>query len=421
MKKKLLLGTTALIAAGVVSGGVAQAAEEPITAGVGGYFRTAMAFINQNDATGQFADTAQSHTIGNDIEINVSGSTTLDNGITAGFSANIEGNADGDSANGSNALDERFVFFRGSFGQIRVGQNESARQEMTNFAPSGNYNFGVNSPFFIFGNPGNAAGIYNVRTYNDGLGNEDNLKLIYFSPTFNGFRIGASYSPGDGNNGQYGGNAGDAVGGFQNNASLAAEFSNNFGDFGLRLMAGWEGYVLENCNAEVTMPAGTIVLPEITVTLGAPEDTMVTIPAGTHVTVPGVTYNSQTCNNNPDSLQFGGTISFGEWSIGGGWLESEQVMLNAAGAGRERTDWDIGVAWWSGPFGIGLQYGSAELDMVDDTTDEFNIYELNATYVLGPGIDVGATIRRGDYDDATAVGGLDNQFTTFAISAALNF
>jgi hypothetical protein len=422
MKKKLLLGTTALIAAGVVSGGVAQAAEEPITAGVGGYFRTAMAFINQNDATGQFADTAQSHTIGNDIEINVSGSTTLDNGITAGFSANIEGNADGDSANGSNALDERFVFFRGSFGQIRVGQNESARQEMTNFAPSGNYNFGVNSPFFIFGNPGNAAGIYNVRTYNDGLGNEDNLKLIYFSPTFNGFRIGASYSPGDGNNGQYGGNAGDAVGGFQNNASLAAEFSNNFGDFGLRLMAGWEGYVLENCNVTDTMDTmvmGEDMTYDYTVT-GSPD------VAGT-VTVPGQvtkvtkTFYVQTCNNNPDSLQFGGTISFGEWSIGGGWLESEQVMLNAAGAGRERTDWDIGVAWWSGPFGIGLQYGSAELDMVDDTTDEFNIYELNATYVLGPGIDVGATIRRGDYDDATAVGGLDNQFTTFAISAALNF
>jgi hypothetical protein len=419
MKKKLLLGTTALIAAGVVSGGVAQAAEEPITAGVGGYFRTAMAFINQNDATGQFADTAQSHTIGNDIEINVSGSTTLDNGITAGFSANIEGNADGDSANGSNALDERFVFFRGSFGQIRVGQNESARQEMTNFAPSGNYNFGVNSPFFIFGNPGNAAGIYNVRTYNDGLGNEDNLKLIYFSPTFNGFRIGASYSPGDGNNGQYGGNAGDAVGGFQNNASLAAEFSNNFGDFGLRLMAGWEGYVLENCNAVGTIPAvlATEMVPEVKYMDVVIRDA---VEIG-DVIVPADTYMSQTCNNNPDSLQFGGTISFGEWSIGGGWLESEQVMLNAAGAGRERTDWDIGVAWWSGPFGIGLQYGSAELDMVDDTTDEFNIYELNATYVLGPGIDVGATIRRGDYDDATAVGGLDNQFTTFAISAALNF
>ena len=384
MKKKLLLGTTALIAAGVATSGVAQAAEEPITAGVGGYFRTAMAFISQDDSTGEFADAAQSHTIGNDIEINVSGSTTLDNGITAGFSANIEGNSGPDAASGSSSLDERFVFFRGSFGQIRVGQNESARQEMTNFAPSGNYNFGVNSPFFIFGNPGNAAGIFNVRTYSDGLGNEDNLKLIYFSPTFNGFRIGASYSPEDGTNGQYSGNAGDDAGGLQNNGSLAAEFSNNFGDFGLRLMIGWEGYVLENCGAEVT---------------------------------------TQTCNNNPDSVQFGGTISFGEWSIGGGYLKSEQVTLNAAGAGRDREDWDLGIAWWSGPFGVGLMYGQAELDIAaDNTTDEFKIYELNGTYVLGPGIDVGATIRRGDYDDASVGAAvLDNEFTEFSISAALNF
>ncbi len=382
MKKTLLLGTTALIAAGVVSGGVAQAAEEPITAGVGGYFRTAMAFINQDDATGQLADAANSNTLATDIEINISGSTTLDNGITAGFSANIEGNNVSEAAAGSASLDERFVFFRGSFGQIRIGQNESARQEMTNFAPSGNYNFGVNSPFFIFGNPGNAAGIFNVRTYSDGLGNEDNLKLIYFSPTFNGFRIGASYSPDDGTNGQYGGNAGNATGGFQNNASAAIEYGNNFGDFGLRLMAGWEGYVVENC---------------------------------------GATANLQGCENNPESVQFGGTISFGEWSIGGGWLESEQVANSANGAGRDRVDWDVGVAWWSGPFGVGLQYGSAELDIAaDNTTDEFKVYELNGTYVLGPGINVGAGIARGDYDDATT-GGLDNQYTEFKMSAGLAF
>ena len=383
MKKTLLLGTTALIAAGVVTGGVAQAAEEPITAGVGGYFRTAMGFISQDDSTGEFADAAQSHTLANDLEINISGSTTLDNGITAGFSANIEGNGGDTAATGSASLDERFVFFRGSFGQIRIGQNESARQEMTNFAPSGNYNFGVNSPFFIFGNPGNAAGIFNVRTYSDGLGNEDNLKLIYFSPTFNGFRIGASYSPEDSNNGQYGGNAGDAAGGFQNNASLAAEFNHNFGDFGLRLMAGWEGYVVENC---------------------------------------GATANLQACENNPESVQFGGTISFGEWSIGGGWLESDQVANSANGSGRDRVDWDVGIAWWSGPFGVGLQYGSAELDIVaDNTTDEFDVFELNGTYVLGPGINVGAGIARGDYDDGTAVGGLDNQYTEFKMSADMSF
>lgn len=381
MRKKLLLGTTALIAAGVVTGGVAQAAEEPITAGIGGYFRSAMGMINQDDSVGELAAGAQSMTIGNDIEIVVSGSTTLDNGITAGFQANIEGNG-GATAGGSSSLDERFVFFRGGFGQIRIGQVESARQSMTKFAPSGNYNFGVNSPFFIFANPGNAAGFFNVRTYDDGLGNEDNIKLIYYSPTFNGFRLGASYSPEDGNNGQYGGNAGDAAGGFQNNASVSGEFNKSFGDFSLGIMLGWEGYVVENC---------------------------------------GATANLQACENNPDSMQFGGSIGFGEWSIGGGYLETEQLAHNAAGTGRERQDFDLGVAWWHGSFGVGLQYGQAELDIVaDNTTDELKIYELNATYVLGPGIDVGAAIAKGEYDDATA-GGLDNDYTEFKMSAALNF
>jgi len=378
MKKKLLLGTTFLIAAGVVSGNVAQAAEEPITAGIGGYFRSAMALISQDDADGEQANNDHSHALGNDIEITVSGSTTLDNGITAGFSANIEGN--GASTSASSALDERNVFFRGSFGQIRIGQTESARQEMTNFAPSGNYNFGVNSPFFAFG--ATQGPFFNVRTYSDGLGIEDNLKLVYFSPTIGGFRVGASYAPDDSEFGQYGANAANGTTTLQNNASVAAEFSKAFDSVNFRVMIGWEGYVLENCAAVV---------------------------------------NTQNCNDHPESTQFGGSIGFGEWSIGGGFLESDQVTDNAAGSGTSREDWDLGVAWWHGSFGVGLQYGQAELDIAaDSTTDELTLYELNATYVLGPGIDVGAAITKFDYDDAS-VGGLDNQGTEVKMSAALSF
>jgi len=192
--KKVLLGTTALAVAGMVAGGAANAAEEPITAGIGGYYKAAMAFLSEDNDAGQFADNRNSHALGQDIEIGISGSTTLDNGMTVGFVANIEGN--GGTGTGSAALDERWLFFRGGFGQFRIGTTESARQEMTNFAPNGAWNFGVNTPFFIFANPGNAT-FFNVRTYDDGLGNEDNMKVIYFSPTFNGFRIGASYAPDD--------------------------------------------------------------------------------------------------------------------------------------------------------------------------------------------------------------------------------
>jgi len=404
MKKTILLGTTALIAAGVVTSGVAQAAEEPITASIGGYYRSAMGVVSQDNGDGEFANGNHSMAFGNDIEISVSGSTTLDNGITAGFNAMIEGNAGGD---GSESLDERHVFFRGSFGQLRIGQTESARQEMTNFAPNGNYNFGVNTPFFIFGNPGNGGTglpFANVRTYDDGLGSEDGIKLLYFSPTFNGFRLGMSYAPDDAFQGAYGGNGSDGLGTLQNNAAIAAEFSQDFGDFSIRLSAGYEVYKLEVCNVNA---AGVATVASV--------DT--TVPASTATLA---NRSDQNCNNDPDSVQFGGTVSFGEWSIGGGYLKSEQIGNTAAGAGRSREDFDLGIAWWSGALGVGLQYGQAELDDAAGLTDAFNIYELNATYVLGPGIDVGAALRRGDFDDATA-NAADNEFTTFAVSAALNF
>ena len=377
--KKVLLGTTALAVAGMVAGGAANAAEEPITAGIGGYYKAAMAFLSEDNDAGQFADNRNSHALGQDIEIGISGSTTLDNGITVGFVANIEGNTDG--TNGSDSLDERWLFFRGSFGQFRVGSTESARQEMTNFAPNGAWNFGVNTPFFIFANPGNAT-FFNVRTYDDGLGNEDNMKVIYFSPTFNGFRIGASYAPDDNNQQQYGGNTTDVVGALQNNASISAEFAHDFGSVNIRLMAGYEQYVVETCNAAA---------------------------------------NVQTCEDDPASTQFGGTLNFGEWSIGGGWLETEQIALAASGAGRDRTDYDLGISYWSGPIGVGLQWGHAEIDVADGTQDELDIYALNATYVIGPGIDVEAQIDMGQFDDETAGTTLDNDWTSLLIGTSVSF
>jgi hypothetical protein len=402
MKKKLLLGTTALIAAGFVSTGVAQAQEEAIEAGISGYFRSAVAAVSQDNSDGKFANDHQNLGISNDIEISIGGSTTLDNGITVGFNAQIEGNGDQHSGE-SNALDERWVFFNGSFGQIQVGQVESSRQAMTNFAPSGNFNFGVNTPFFIHGEPGNTT-FFNVRTFDDGLGNEDSIKMVYYTPTFNGFRFGASYAPTGGFNSQYGGNTGDALGGTQNNMAASAEFNHDFGDMSLRLMAGYESYVLQTCNVNA---AGVGTVASIATTTPASTATLRTAA-------------DQNCENNPASTQLGATVSFGEFSIGGGWLESDQIGNTSTGVGRTREDMDLGIAWWSGAYGLGVQYGSAELDDAAGLTDTLSIFELNGTYVLGPGIDIGARLARGDFDDATANAN-DNEYTEFAIGAAVTF
>lgn len=394
--KKVLLGTTALVAASIVAGGVAQAQEEPIQLGLGGYYRAALGVTDQDDS-GNPNDNAQATTVQNgaddhsvslaqDLELTISGSTTLDNGLTAGISAQIEGNS-GDET-GSASLDERFLFFRGSFGQIRVGSTESARQEFTNFAPSGAYNFGVNTPFFIFSDVGNAAGVFNVRTYDDGLAFEDGLKILYFSPTFNGFRLGLSYQPDDALSGAYGGNSSQDAGELMDAWSAAAEFANDFGDFNVRVAAGYEEYVLERC---------------------------------------GTTAGANNCTDDPASWHAGATIGFGMISFGGGYLHGDQVARTTAagltlGSGMERDDWDLGLSYWNGPWGAGLMWGHAEIDQADATTDELDIYELNGTYVLGPGIDVEATVRFGEFDDGTpGVVTIDNDFTEFAIGTALTF
>ena len=370
MKKTLLLGTTALVAAGFAVSGVAQA-EEPISAGISGYYKAAMGMLDQDDADGEAADSAQSLALAQDLEISIGGSTTLDNGLTAGFNAQIEGN------NGGQTIDEKNIFLSGGFGTIQVGSIESARQQMTIFAPSGNYNFGVNSEFFQFANLG---GVFNVRTYADGLGNEDAIKIVYKTPNFNGFQIGASFAPDDGENGSYGGNTGDDVGDLEAETALAISMTRDLGGFSVSGMLGMEKHTLERCNAA----AGT-----------------------------------QTCNNNPETSQIGGKISFGSWAIGGGWQGTDLATQTTAGANREREDADIGISYWSGSYGVGLQYGGAQTDATDGSNDSLEIYAINATYVLGPGVDIGAEVRRLEAEDGSSTA--DNSATVLKTHVSLGF
>ena len=260
--KKVLLGTTALVAAGLLVSGVAYAqdeemaeeemmeevaADEPVSVSVGGYYKAAIGFVSGGAAEG-----AQSPSIAQDIEINVGGSTTLDNALTVGVSANIEGNT------GGGTLDERWIYFSGSFGDIQLGSIESASQQLTNFAPGAGGVFGVNSPFFLF-TPGFES---YIATYDDGLGAEDSAKLVYFSPSFNGFRIGASFAPGDTEQGQYGGNA--AGTGMVDHTSLAAEYSADFGGASIRAMIGHETYEMDGmCDSSAQSMAATAAVAAV--------------------------------------------------------------------------------------------------------------------------------------------------------------
>ena len=266
--RKVLLGTTALVAVSLLASGVAYAqdeeaapAEEPmaeeamgddmmaddemmaeddemmaeeemmeeapaaegISVGVGGYYNAAIGFADVDEAN------LHSPSIGQDIEIVISGETTLDNGLTVGVSANIEGNKGGD------ALDERKIYFQGPFGELQIGSTESAPQQMGIVSARASTLFGVSTPFYIFATP---SGIYSS---NDGLNEEDNAKIIFFTPSFNGVKLGASFAPSNTEEGQYGGNAANG-GDYSDQLGLAVSYSGDFGDSSFSAMVGYETY-----------------------------------------------------------------------------------------------------------------------------------------------------------------------------------
>ena len=378
--KKVLLGTTAIAVAGFVVGSAATAnAAEPISVGINGYWKSAMAMINEDNDDGNLSDARNSHALGSDVEMSLSGATTLDNGLTVGFNAQLEGGNDAAVSSGE-AFDEAWFYFSGAFGELRMGKVESARQQAgVTFGGGAASNFGVNSPFFIFGNGG---GNLFTRTNDDGIGNEDNVKLVYALPSFNGVNLAVSYAPNDAENQQYGGNTGDTVGALQNNLAVGANYTADFGGGSVTLRGGYEAYVLERCNASAA---------------------------------------TQTCNDNPESVNLGAAVSFGSVTIAADTLTTSQVTQTTTGTDRERSDHHVGASYNMGATTISLGWGHSEVEQTNLTTDELDLYELAASYVLGPGIDVQAAIRSCEFDDETAGDNNDNSWTSILIGTSIGF
>jgi outer membrane protein OmpU len=102
LMKKLLIGTTALVAVGSIATG-AQSADR-IKMGVGGYFLGFFVVGDQDLDAG-----LRNHDVQREGEIIFSGSTKLDNGITVGAQVQLEAETCADQ------IDETFMYFSGGF------------------------------------------------------------------------------------------------------------------------------------------------------------------------------------------------------------------------------------------------------------------------------------------------------------------
>ena len=102
-------------------------------------------------------------------------------------------------------------------------------------------------------------------------------------------------------------------------------------------------------------------------------------------------------------------------------MTTKTLPVTATGANMESENFDLGIAYWAGPFGVGLLWGHGEYEQQDGTEDEFNQIALNGTYILGPGIDVEAQIDWGELDDGSVVKTEDNDWVSFLLGTAITF
>ena len=169
--KKILLGTTALVSAGLL----AQQAQADASVSVSGSATVGMYVAggsSDKDQTGlEFKQ---------DAGVTFNGSTTLDNGLDVGFSL------------GTETGKETVINVEGGFGKIALGLAHSAAKVGQKSGPWVNSFFSANSG--TVSQTDVNSSLVNATTSLGDVAGETN-SMMYFSPAFSGFSFSVSYTP----------------------------------------------------------------------------------------------------------------------------------------------------------------------------------------------------------------------------------
>ena len=400
--KKILLGTTALAAAGMLAYPTSDATAQemkkaqPVKISVGGYFTSMIGFADQDGsyetAVGRNYRPAS---ILNDSEIYFTGNTTLDNGLRIDVIIQLEtdqatakAGSGGTNANSSAPIDESYIKLTGGFGDIRVGSTKAAafvlgvptlpagiiRHDTLDVgkfvvAPSTTGISGVDnpaSPFFLNG-------------VTSDVGPSDALKIVYISPVFAGFRGGVSYWPA--------GPGGDNIGNqpsIQNSAAdYTIQYKGKFGDVGLDVA----GHYVWNSNGSSS--------------LGSAANSVTTWNGGVALTYAG--------------FRLSGRYGRADEQTGPSQSPTQRVV--------DDFQYDAEIRYASGPWAVSFtyQHGESEETIQNPANLERTVYFFGAQYALGPGVTLGANVFRVDWQDEVTAAANNNDGWAVVGGLKVNF
>lgn len=351
--KKLLLGTSALVAVGLVAGdALAQG-----YVGLGGFHRNWATAADHSSNARVNGSEPRDLIFTSNSEIFFRGETKLNNGLTFGFRVELE--AWSQTSAGSLAthdqIDETWGYVKGAFGEVRFGEEDDARK-LKAWSP------------FIGGllSPDSGDAVYGLGTNNTYYNVEnDAMKIMYFSPSFGGFSFGASYAP-DATKGTrsfaWQGETdcdGTQSRGCNGNAwSVAADYRGKFGDVTIGGDIGYTGSDNEIAGA------GDVNA----------------FRADLFATIAG-------------------------WEFGGAYSN----VKNGNGSGLDQRVWDLGVGYTMGQWNLGLQYSRGKQERATGT-QTMNSWLAGASYNMGGGVSVlgGVAYQRVN----NPIGALSNNITS---------
>lgn len=361
--KKLLIGTTALVATvGIASSVYAK----DLSLKVGGNMRAGVGFGAHNEGITKQSD---DFFILRDGEIQFTGQGTLDNGITITARIELDGISTGDQ------IDENWLEVETAFGSFLIGGNDNA-----------GYNAGgIGYTLSILGTAAQDQTFGFTPASIGTISQTDNIAIHYYSPSIAGFEIGVSYANDvvdgpDGDAGSDNANDGDtATDTNDDQYAIGANYQNSFGDFDLAIGGSYIYSEVDNAIADADSSDQDIEETEWGV---------------------GV------------ELGFAGFTLTGRYED----EDNEDGTVDT-----EITRYSGSLGYGTGPwnFVLGAAFEDTEVEGGDET-EEFKIHG-GAQYTLGDGVNVGAVVEYGSTDIESATGDEDEDGFGGALLLGVSF
>jgi len=315
-----------------------------------------------------------------ETELHINASNTADNGIKYGVTVEMEVNTDA-----TNNGDEVYAYLSGDFGRLEMGDQDDATNRMLVGAFQAHQ--GISGPF---GGLGGLAPAFHSqfptnlsRTDWQVSSTSDSTKVIYFSPRFSGFQVGASFTPDSGQNGASWTET-DNDGDLEKVFGLGANYTGKFDKVGVSVSVLYETGEDEDAN-------------------GADDTT-----------------------EDFEMLHVGAKVDFGGFVFGANWRDNNDSRISVADTalGEDAGEyWAVAAGYKQGPWGISAWYSNGEKDNASTDAESKTSVErwgVGGRYAIAPGWEIRADYNAVDEENALGADD-DNKAKAFMLTNMFNF